>query len=280
MYYVNPLRAGVIRSAENRYSYSTTPYDYTRGISFITYPGIKKNQYTITTEGKVVNIDTGLEIKQHMNSKGYCSVSLPTEDKQMRTSLIHRLVAYQFCNPPADIENYHVNHIDGNKQNNSCGNLEWTSVSANILHSIQQLHPENISYSGSIRPDATPEFIGSICHLFSIGKTDTEVINILGMVQCDANYSFLSDIRKGRSWNGISSKYTFPKNSQTKVYTPHDVEKIKEYYRSGCRDPYDIYYNIEGIKYSPSKEAMRKINAIKRVYGSMYREFSVINKEK
>lgn len=273
MSYVFPLRAGIIRDNENRHKYSTIPYDYTRGISFITYPGIKRNQYTITTEGKVVNIKTGLEIKQCINNKGYCYISLPTEYGKMCHASIHRLVAYQFCNPPIDIENYHVNHIDGNKQNNVCGNLEWLSVSANIQHSMQYLHSENLSYTGRIRPDATPELIENICYLFSIGKTDTEVMNELNMVQCDPNYSFLSDIRNRRSWTGISSKYKFSTNSQAKVYTPHDIEKIKEYYNSGCMDPYDIYYNIEGIKYSASKEAMRKINAIKRVYGTMRRAY-------
>jgi uncharacterized HNH endonuclease L247 len=278
-YYV-PLRAGIIRGDSSRYLYSTIPHDYTRGIEIISYPGVKSDQYAVTTEGKIINILTGLELKQYLGSKGYLSLSLPSIGGIMKTMMVHRIVAYQFCNPPTDIENYHVNHIDGNKQNNCCGNLEWLSASANVQHAISYLHSDRIiSYSGKIRPDSTPEFIENICTLFADGKSDTEVMVILGMDICDPNYSFLRDIRQGKSWSCISSKYKFPRNSQNRVYTKHDKEKIKEFYRRGM-DPYDIYYHIEGVKYDSSNEAMRKINAIKRVYGSMYKEFPVLNSVK
>jgi len=65
---------------------------------------------------------------------GYCESTLFKDGipKCIRT---HRLVAEAFCdNPENKLE---VNHIDGNKQNNSAKNLEWCTSSENQLHAYR-----------------------------------------------------------------------------------------------------------------------------------------------
>jgi hypothetical protein len=49
---------------------------------------------------------------------------------------VHRLIALTFlgANPPG---RHQVNHIDGNKQNNTVVNLEWCSPAENIHHSYR-----------------------------------------------------------------------------------------------------------------------------------------------
>lgn len=50
-----------------------------------------------------------------------------------KTISIHRIIASIFCE--REIGKDFVNHIDGNKRNNSADNLEWCTKSENTLHS-------------------------------------------------------------------------------------------------------------------------------------------------
>jgi hypothetical protein len=66
---------------------------------------------------------------------GYLSTSLRTSDKSKYTSIrIHRLVAIMFIPNPLNLPQ--VNHIDGDKTNNTQTNLEWCDSLSNIRHSF------------------------------------------------------------------------------------------------------------------------------------------------
>jgi ribosomal protein L22 len=62
--------------------------------------------------------------------KGYFVVCL-CKDKKVKTMQIHQLVAAAFLNYIPDKVNSVVNHIDGNKTNNSLSNLEVTTQRKN-----------------------------------------------------------------------------------------------------------------------------------------------------
>ena len=62
---------------------------------------------------------------------GYLGVGLSKECK-VKSRLVHRLVASAFLPNPDNIPE--VNHIDGNKQNNSVENLVWCTTSENLFH--------------------------------------------------------------------------------------------------------------------------------------------------
>lgn len=69
--------------------------------------------------------------------KGYNQITLQ-KNGQKKYYKIHRLVAETFINNPKNLPE--VNHIDGNKQNNTVDNLEWVTTSENQLHSCYKLH--------------------------------------------------------------------------------------------------------------------------------------------
>lgn len=73
-------------------------------------------------------------LKANINNSGYLNVRLKGLNGDVKTYLVHRLVALSFIE---NIENKaYVNHIDGNKLNNNINNLEWSTPSENNFHSI------------------------------------------------------------------------------------------------------------------------------------------------
>ena len=73
-------------------------------------------------------------LKHHIGDKGYHQVNLVCNGKN-KYPLVHRLVAETFIENPQNKDQ--VNHIDGNKNNNTVSNLEWVSCSENILHAYR-----------------------------------------------------------------------------------------------------------------------------------------------
>lgn len=79
------------------------------------------------------------------NSRGYLSVTLSHNGKSY-SKFVHRLVAEAFIPNPANKPQ--VNHIDGNRKNNTVDNLEWATQSENNLHSYRKLGRIKIGLRG------------------------------------------------------------------------------------------------------------------------------------
>ena len=104
------------------------------------YEGI----YQISNLGRVRSLDRVLidkngkkfskkgSIRKISKSKGYSVIGLSKDNKQ-KMHLVHRLVAETFI-PNCRIEADVVNHIDGDKSNNSVTNLEWMTQSENMSY--------------------------------------------------------------------------------------------------------------------------------------------------
>lgn len=96
-----------------------------------------ENYYEVSNLGRVRRIKAahGTQIGRILNgmldSDGYLNVCL-TANKNQKWFLVHRLVAQAFLPNPENKPT--VNHIDGNKQNNSVSNLEWCTQKENIAH--------------------------------------------------------------------------------------------------------------------------------------------------
>lgn len=96
---------------------------------------IKDFPYDITEDGVIKNIQTGRLIRPSLNKKrGYFYVCLYGENKR-KNFILHRLMAECFL--PKEEGKEYINHIDGDKTNNTLGNLEWCTSSENQLHSVK-----------------------------------------------------------------------------------------------------------------------------------------------
>lgn len=89
--------------------------------------------YRIYRDGRVTSLASGHErmLSSHIARTGYRAVGLKHNGRTV-VHLVHRLLALCFL-PNADGKPQ-VNHIDGDKLNNSLGNLEWCTDAENKRH--------------------------------------------------------------------------------------------------------------------------------------------------
>lgn len=93
--------------------------------TILSYP-----DYTITASGEVYGKTDNL-LKQDITHDGYHRVTLYKNHKATHCP-VHRLVAEMFLPNPHNKPT--VNHINGNKSDNSVSNLEWSTRSENSQH--------------------------------------------------------------------------------------------------------------------------------------------------
>jgi isopenicillin N synthase-like dioxygenase len=90
--------------------------------------------YLISNFGDVINIKTNKTLK-HQIKKGYHRLEVTTIYGR-KHFFVHRLVAKAFIPNPENKPQ--VNHINGNKNDNSVENLEWCTNYENAHHAIDK----------------------------------------------------------------------------------------------------------------------------------------------
>lgn len=146
-------------------------------------------EYNVTKEGDVFNVKTGRKLKHSLNKNGYHCVCLTINGKNMEF-LIHRLVAIKYISNPNNLPQ--VNHIDGNKNNNSIDNLEWCTSQYNVDHAI------NMGLRGSIgvkngRAKLTEE---DIKYIRNSKERQIDLANIFNVTQ-----PTISHIKNNKRWS-------------------------------------------------------------------------------
>lgn len=101
--------------------------DYEGLYQISNYANVKSLKVGSGTRGVLEKI-----LKPSKNETGYLNIGLHKNKKQ-KTFKVHRLLMFAF-KPDEYFEGAQVNHIDGNKLNNSLDNLEWCTPKENTQH--------------------------------------------------------------------------------------------------------------------------------------------------
>lgn len=84
--------------------------------------------YGITSCGRVYSFKSNKFLKSRANRYGYFYVTLYGNGKK-KTAMIHKLVAEAYIPNPNNYDT--IDHIDGNKEHNYIGNLQWMTNADN-----------------------------------------------------------------------------------------------------------------------------------------------------
>lgn len=112
--------------------------------------------YEASSDGEIRNKKTGRILKTQIDVHGYKRMTV-RKDKQQIPVRVHRLVAEAFY--PDKDRSLDVNHIDGDKLNNSSENLEFCTRQENIVHAFKMglrvprsMQPLEVVETGEVFP--------------------------------------------------------------------------------------------------------------------------------
>lgn len=131
------------------------------------------------------------------NSKGYERINIKYLDNTKKVEAVHRLVATVWV--PNPYNKLQVNHIDGNKLNNSYLNLEWVTNEENAQHAATLIRT---TFNKRYRKSKLSEL---------------DVINIATKIKEESNLSIkilakeygvspttITELKSGRSWRHLN----------------------------------------------------------------------------
>ena len=144
-----------------------------------------EGRYKISSNGKIMNFNVGNIIKPWLNTRGYASVTL-RKDGKSKSLKVHKLMAITFLNHiPSGMLNV-VDHIDGNKLNNSIDNLRIVSQRKNMSNTKRKTYSKYVGVSfdkrsnkwiSNIKIDGKGKFLGSFkCELAAAYAYNKKII--------------------------------------------------------------------------------------------------------
>lgn len=154
--------------------------------------------YTIDTLGVVTNVTKGYALK---------GTSITRNNRYVKIHLdkfypLHRLVAEHFVPNDSPETKTQVNHIDGNRNNNTAANLEWYTPSHNVCHAYATKLKTN---HGELNPFRvlTEEQVKQVWALRNTALTARQIRDRLSL---PVSVGAVKLIRTGKNWASVTSK--------------------------------------------------------------------------
>lgn len=153
-----------------------------------------RDEYTIDTDGVVVNTT---------RNKTLAGTSINKNNRYVKIHLdkfyaLHRLVATHFVDNPNGYTE--INHIDGNRYNNSASNLEWVSHKDNMLHAYKT---ELKSNHGELNPvrKLTADEARKIWAMRDLPLTSRQIRDRLKL---NVSVAAVKAVRIGKNWTRVT----------------------------------------------------------------------------
>ena len=93
-------------------------------------------QYEVSNLGNVRNKNTKVVLSQEDTGNGYMCVGLQMDKGVYKKTRVHRMVAMTFLEFQRTEERNEVDHINGNKSDNSVDNLRWCTHKENMNNPV------------------------------------------------------------------------------------------------------------------------------------------------
>ena len=151
------------------------------------------NKYVVFKSGDVFNLH-GVKMVGMIDRCGYRELILNGKNHR-----VHRLVAEAFIPNPNNLPC--VNHIDGNKQNNSVKNLEWCTHSENMIHAYQTGLEQPRCGEQHHAHKLTEDAVKYIKQLYV--KRDKEFGAVALAKKFNVDRTTIHDIVRGKTWGEV-----------------------------------------------------------------------------
>lgn len=157
-----------------------------------------KYPYYVTDDGQIWSEKTHKYLTQRKDKDGYLKVRLSSTDLkpgQTHTYSVHRIVLENF-KPVENMENLQVNHIDGDKTNNTLSNLEWVTCKENIQHAIDNNLRAKVNGSAKLTVEQVQEIYI---------RSHNNESNVDLAKEYPVNEDSIGRIKNGISWKEVTS---------------------------------------------------------------------------
>ncbi len=157
-----------------------------------------ENMFSVSSLGRVRRDADGQIRKEIISDTGYRYASLyckRVNGKKKATATVHSLVAAAFLGPRPD--GFQVNHKDGDKANNTVGNLEYLTPSENTRHALRNGLRSTPKGTAHWNVKLTPEQVGWIRRVaWHYSHPDIAYL-------CNVHTSVVKKIIRGESWRHL-----------------------------------------------------------------------------
>lgn len=235
--------------------------------------------YMVSTHGRVWSKLTKRFLKPAYDKDGYATVGLVRNDGSVHTTRIHRLMLIVF-DPQMGSQDLVCNHMDGNKQNNYMGNLEWCTVAYNTQHAYEHgLEKRGEDHSAAKISNETAMKIIEMLPKVGQPSPYCSCRQIAEIVGNGATEKMVSDIRRKISWKHMTKDIEFTDftyyggypSKPARVFADEDVIQICNYFEANPKGDLSIKeHSRNALIFIGKQPTEQLVDTVRKIYTKKY----------